>query len=327
MRSANTADASASEVEICEESTIPPKRWVVAITWSATVWTSEREVESCIVVLRSTLRPVGGEDRGVTASDVAPLDRAGAADFAERSVGAASDAELTDWLDAPPGFALSPPLLTTMSATTTAAANPATGDQASHDRRGGALRASSTRASSRAAKAGSICGRWDRTSATSSVNRDGSPASARSSSSRSARTVGSVRMAGLPELGDGTVQAGARGGLAGADDLRDLGIGEAGVELQGDQLAIARIERRQRGAHGGAPLGIVVGLRDRLVGRVGDQTRGPRSPAQLVQGGVARDAEQPCALVSTRAVEAAPLAQRALERERCDVLRGRAVAK
>src|SRR5204863_1193433 len=173
-----------------------------------------------------------------------------------------------------------------------------------------------TRASSFAANSGRICGRSARTSATSSVNREGSPASARSSSSRSAWTMGSrsVRMAGLPEFGDGTVQAGARRGLAGADDPRDLGVGQPRVELQGDQLALARVQRGERGANGGAAVGVVGGLGDRLVGRVGDERGRARAPAQLVERGVAGDAEQPGALAAAGAVEAAALAQRALER-------------
>ena len=215
IRSANTAEASLSDVEICDESTMPPKRCVVAITSSATDCTSPRDVDSCSVVLRSTLRPETG--RGAVAACGAP------ARDSEGALWAATPApeDEVDSVDEPP-----PPPVTTISAITTAAATPIAGDQAGHDGRLRALRAASTRASSFAANSGRICGRSARTSATSSVNREGSPASARSSSSRSAWTMGSrsVRMAGLPELGDGTVQAGARGGLADADDLRDLGI-------------------------------------------------------------------------------------------------------
>ena len=231
--SENVAEASLSEVEICEASTIPPNRWVVATTPSATFWTSLREVESWRLVVRSTLRRAGESGwagAGLTVSGLAcrwmdvlppPAAAGGAMDLAALSAGRAGAAEPADEADF---VGESPPLATT-TATMTAAASPAAGDQASHDRRrGGAERASSTRASSRAAKAGFICGRCARTSATSSLHGEGSPASARSSSSSSARTVGSVRMAGLSKLGDGTVQAGAGGGLADADDLRDLGI-------------------------------------------------------------------------------------------------------
>ena len=49
---------------------------------------------------------------------------------------------------------------------------------------------------------------------------------------------------GLPELGHGAVQLGAGVGDAHAEDRGDLGVVQAGVELQRDQLALARLELR-----------------------------------------------------------------------------------
>ncbi len=138
------------------------------------------------------------------------------------------------------------------------------------------------------------------------------------------------RMAGLPQLGHRAVQERAGVRLADADQLRDLGVGEAGVELQRDQLALARVERLQRGADGRAGkrgVGRVVGDVAALVDRVGGERRMASAPAQLVERGVARDPEQPGALVAAPAVERAPTAVRALEREGGDVLGRRRVAQ
>ena len=121
MRREKTADASASEVEICDESTIPPKRWVAAITPSATCCTSLREVESASAVVRSILRPATG--RGA----VAP-----ALDW--RWNGAASSVELSAgalFAATPEGEDVvveSPPLFTSTIATTMAATAPAAGE-------------------------------------------------------------------------------------------------------------------------------------------------------------------------------------------------------
>ena len=73
-------------------------------------------------------------------------------------------------------------------------------------------------------------------------------------------------------------------------------LSRPGVELEGDQLALARLERGERGADGGAPqrrLGGVLGRRGLEVGRLGGQRGGALAPAQLVERGVAGDAEQP----------------------------------
>src|SRR5207244_8853494 len=95
-------------------------------------------------------------------------------------------------------------------------------------------------------------------------------------------------------------------------------VAQPRVELQRDQLALARrqtSERRlhRRAAHGafaviiaGDPLG-----REALLQRC----RAP-APPELVEGGVPRDAEQPRAFAAAPRVEQATLAKRAFKRKR-----------
>ena len=86
-----------------------------------------------------------------------------------------------------------------------------------------------------------------------------------------------------------------------AEHLGDLGGVEAGVEPQGDELAVARLEAGQRGADRGAAQrvgGLLLGRRRVDVGGLGGERGGAPAPAQLVQRGVAGDAEEPCALRS-----------------------------
>src|SRR5690349_3042803 len=66
----------------------------------------------------------------------------------------------------------------------------------------------------------------------------------------SRRSISRSGIDGLPELGHGAVQerAGVRG--ADAEDLGDLGVGEVGVVLEGDQLAVPRGQPVQREPHG-----------------------------------------------------------------------------
>src|SRR3954454_25230255 len=106
-----------------------------------------------------------------------------------------------------------------------------------------------------------------------SRERRGKPAAACSSSSsancgrgggrtawRSAISWSSLlgSIAGLPQLGHGSVQLGAGVRLAEAEDLGDLGVGEAGEEFERDQLALARLQALERGRDGEATL-VVLG--------------------------------------------------------------------
>ena len=109
-------------------------------------------------------------------------------------------------------------------------------------------------------------------------------------------------MARLPQLDDDTVQAGAGVGRGRAEDIGDLGVRQAGDELQGDELAIARLEVGERGPDGGALERVVLLVR-RDVDGLGDQRREAPAPAQLVQRGVASDREQPCPLRPSAPVE------------------------
>jgi hypothetical protein len=100
-------------------------------------------------------------------------------------------------------------------------------------------------------------------------------------------------MAGLPESGDGAVDA--RAGVRGRDAEHpgDLGVAEAGVELQGDELAVARLQAVERGADGGAAERVLVvgpGRRGLDVLGVRQQRRVAAAPAQLVERRVAGQA-------------------------------------
>src|SRR5215212_3643480 len=175
--------------------------------------------------------------------------------------------------------------------------------------------------------------------------RRGKPAAARSSSSaancgrgvgrrawRSAISWSSLfgSIARLPQLGHGSVQLGAGVRLAEAEDLGDLGIGETGEELERDQLALAGLEACERGGDRQAALAVLGALLHAEageVGRLGGQLRLAAPPAQLVEGGVAGDPEEPGARLAAPRVEAVALAVGALKRRRGHFLGRRAVAE
>src|SRR4051794_18679365 len=114
---------------------------------------------------------------------------------------------------------------------------------------GGREKPSPTRASSRAAHVGSGAGRTSRRS----ISRSG--------------------IDGLPELGHGAVQERAGVGRGDAEDGGDLGVGEAGVVLERNQLAVLGSKRGECAAHRIALRGEL----HRLVGR--GRRRGRREPA------------------------------------------------
>ena len=89
--------------------------------------------------------------------------------------------------------------------------------------------------------------------------RAAAPAAGRAASAASWSSLG-VSIAGLPQLGHGAVQLGAGVRLADAEHRGDLGVGEAGEELERDQLALARLEALQRGGDGQAPLAVLGAL-------------------------------------------------------------------
>ena len=107
---------------------------------------------------------------------------------------------------------------------------------------------------------------------------------------------------------------------------------QAGVELERDDLALARGQLRParratavRRSATSAPSSTV--RRGARPPARSTSVATPPAPAQLVERGVARDPEQPRALLAAAAVERAPAPVGALERERGDVLGGRAVAQ
>ena len=93
-----------------------------------------------------------------------------------------------------------------------------------------------------------------------------------------------------------------------------------GVVLQRDQLAVARGRARPSArAHGvalGGELGRLVRARASAAGAGSSAVGGALAPAQLVQRGVAGDAEQPRARRAAAGVEAAAAPVGALERLR-----------
>src|SRR6516165_4533998 len=166
----------------------------------------------------------------------------------------------------------------------------------------------------------------------------GSPASTASIASSDAATSGSIgsswsssRIAGLPELLHRAVQQRAGVRFADPEHPGQLGIGQAGVELQRDDLALPRRQLGQRRLERGAAQGnldpILVVRRNRLLSRLGHQRGDPPAPAQLVQRRVAGDPEQPGPLLAAPAVERAAAPIGALEGERGYVLGGRRISQ
>src|SRR5512133_1859851 len=131
-------------------------------------------------------------------------------------------------------------------------------------------------------------------------------------------------MTGLPKSGEGAVHASARVGGRDAEDVGDLGVAQPRVELEGDELALARVQGGQRGADGGAALGgLGLALGRRLVvGGLDRELRAALAPAQLVERRVAGDAEEPGPLRPAARIERALLAEGALEGGGGDLLGG-----
>src|SRR6185503_8307341 len=87
----------------------------------------------------------------------------------------------------------------------------------------------------------------------SRVTGSASVAMPASSASSMAVSTSVCVMAGLSQLRDGAVQAGAHVRLRHAEHARDLRIREPARELQRDQVALPAVERCERRAHDLAP--------------------------------------------------------------------------
>src|SRR3954453_12986749 len=167
----------------------------------------------------------------------------------------------------------------------------------------------------------------------SATRRSILPAQAGAGSGRAARTSASRSkgsgIEGLPELVHGAVDERAGVGHADADQLGDLGVGQLGVVLERDQLALARAQLAERDAHRlllGGQLRRLAGVRlRRRDGKV--RRRHALAPAKLVQRRVARDPEQPGARASLAGVKAASALVGALEGRGGDVLGRRPVTE
>ena len=105
------------------------------------------------------------------------------------------------------------------------------------------------------------------------------------------------------------------------------------MELQSDHFALASGQDTQRLSDRGAPqrdLGPILGRHRRARGRilgVGDEGRDAAAAAQLVEGRVAGDPEQPRPLLAPASIKRAAPAVGPLEGERGDVLGGRAITE
>ena len=158
--------------------------------------------------------------------------------------------------------------------------------------RGGRGKPAAARASSSRAHVGS--------------GRGGSSRSSAPSSSSSGGRVSGAVIDGLPELGHGAVEERAGVGGADAEHGGDLGVVEPGVELQGDHLAVARragaASAARTAARSSARSAASSVRRRGGVLRVGGQRGGALAAAQLVERGVAGDAEQPGALAAPAGV-------------------------
>src|SRR5215211_5763145 len=140
----------------------------------------------------------------------------------------------------------------------------------------------SARQSSERVKTGPGAGRSSRRATASSARsaRSGStgrPASASSSAASSRVRVSGVLIDGLSQLLDGAVQEGAGVRDGDAEDGGELGVVEPGVELEADQLALARRQPGERGPQRRAAQRRVGGVLrgNRIdVGGVGRQRRG-----------------------------------------------------
>src|SRR5439155_23263229 len=87
-------------------------------------------------------------------------------------------------------------------------------------------------------------------------------------------------------------------------------------ELERDQLALARLQALERGGDGEAPLAVLGALlkpEATQVGGLSGQLRLAAAAAQLIEGGVAGDAEEPGTRFTAPRVEAVALAVGALE--------------
>src|SRR5579884_3968053 len=107
---------------------------------------------------------------------------------------------------------------------------------------------------------------------------------------------------------------------------RELVVAQPAVELQRDDLPVARRQRGE-GAANGRPaerdVSVVLGhplLRAYGVDWVDGQRRLAAPTAQLVERRVAGDPEQPRAFLAAPAIKRPPAAVRALERERRHIL-------
>ena len=125
------------------------------------------------------------------------------------------------------------------------------------------------------------------------------------------------------------MQEGARIRLTHAEHPGDLRVGQATVELEGDQVSFAWGESGERRPNGRSPKLLLGPVFQRLVGGgdlLSGVTRAPPAP-QLVERSIARDAEEPCPGRAPLRREAVAFAVGALECARRHVLGQAPVAK
>src|SRR5206468_2990330 len=136
-------------------------------------------------------------------------------------------------------------------------------------------------------------------------------------------------LASLPKSVECPAESGAGVGDAAAEHLGELGVRELGVELEEDQLALGGVEAVEGSPDRLIAQALVLVLEGRLVvdGNIAQEGGRPPAPAELVEGGVPGDPEQPGPGAPATRVEDHPAAVGPLEGDRGDVLGGGAVAK
>src|SRR3954454_17544346 len=146
--------------------------------------------------------------------------------------------------------------------------------------------------SARSASASCCCSRSRGSAAVAAPS-----ASAASIRSRSvSRRMSGPLIARLPQLLHRAMQLRAHVRLAHPEHAPDLGVREPSLELEGNEVAVLRLEYGQRRAHRLATddtLGVVLGREGGQVLGIRLERRAALQAAQLVERRVARDAEQP----------------------------------
>src|SRR4051794_24615550 len=259
-----------SPVVTCELSTKPRWLWATVPTPSAAVCSSSRGAEIVSCALRSTCRLA--KSCGPAAAFGAGV-RSRSPPEAPESVFGWGARTAVEAVCSPPPPPSEPSAITATTISAAAAAKAGTQSRCSRRRgaRAGLPKPPATRFPSSCENSGRGSGESARNASASCCNSRsrGSAAvaapSARAASIRSrsvSRRVSGPLIARLPQLLHRAVQLRADVRLTRSQHARDLHVREAGLELERHEVAVLRVERRERGTDGLAPhdaLGVVLG--------------------------------------------------------------------